>query len=441
MNQTIKLMAAGILVATISPNVSCSNVNSDPVAEQSGSRELIPLVEIVKAREGNLPLQERLTGGVRARNQTDIYPEIGGRIVEVRVNNGDRVSRGEVLVRLRDDEYRDRLRQSRHDLEVVQAQLRQAEARLRRLQAQYRRTKELVELELEAEIQLETLEADIQEAEASIDLARAQLRRAEAQIEEQANALENTVVTAPIHGVVGNRNAEIGMRVDTGTRLFEIGDTTNMQVTLTLTERLSNRLRRGDGVEIHSPYLEEPIVSSIRRLSPFLDPVTHSTVAEVEVGNPDGRLQPGMFVSVDVFYGESEEATIVPTAALYENAASGVVGAYVADLDGSQGVFRSPPNPDEEARPQRLGPVPIHFVPVEVVTDGRALASVRGLAGLGTWVVINGQNQLAEWESEEAYIQKADWEQVLRLQRLQTRDLLPGLVGGANVESTPGSQE
>ncbi len=423
------LLGAGILIAGVLLGVSCSSVSPDGRGDAFSQREFIPTVEVVEARYGALPRVERLTGRVTARNQTDIYPEIGGRIIEVRVNNGDWVRRGDTLVRLRDDELRERLNQAGHDREVAQAQLRQAETGVTRLQVQYRRTRELVELGLESEIELETLEADIDQAEAAVDLARAQLRRAEAQIEEQRSALENTVVKAPIDGVVGGRNAEIGMRVDSGTRLFEIGDTSSMLVTVTLTEQWAHRFHQGDRVRVHSPYLDEPIVSAIERLSPFLDPVSHTTIAEIVLPNHSRSLQPGMFVSVDVFHGESEETLIIPSAALYEHPGAREPGVYAVNLGELGDGFVSPGEAGDDERSGRLGPTTVEFVPVEIVTEERDSIGVRGLDS--SWIVVNGQNQLAEWESHEAYIRQVDWDHVLRLQSLQARDLLRGLNDGA----------
>ena len=65
------------------------------------------------------------------------------------------------------------------------------------------------------------------------------------------------------------------------------------------------------------------------RISPFLHPVAHSTEAQIDLANAEGAFKPGMFVTVDVFYGESEEATLVPVSALYENPKTGVMGVYV----------------------------------------------------------------------------------------------------------------
>jgi HlyD family secretion protein len=74
---------------------------------------VIPAVEALQARQGSLPLTERLTGVVKAGNQVAIYPEINAVITEVLVKNGQVVDRGQPLVRLRDKEFREQRKQCR----------------------------------------------------------------------------------------------------------------------------------------------------------------------------------------------------------------------------------------------------------------------------------------------------------------------------------------
>ena len=74
--------------------------------------------------------------------------------------------------------------------------------------------------------------------------------------------------------------------------------------------------------------------ADLSRISPSLHPVAHSTEAHLDLANPDGALKPGMFATVDVIHGESEEATLVLFSALYEQPATGVVGVFVAQ-DGA----------------------------------------------------------------------------------------------------------
>ncbi|MDX1585505.1 MAG: efflux RND transporter periplasmic adaptor subunit, partial [Balneolaceae bacterium] len=91
-NKMTRLLAAAALLLTFT---ACGN--QDEGQGESGSAasfENIPAVEAVQARFGSLPLSERLSGTVIAKNQVQLYPEISGRISEVIVQNGDKVSKG-----------------------------------------------------------------------------------------------------------------------------------------------------------------------------------------------------------------------------------------------------------------------------------------------------------------------------------------------------------
>ncbi len=420
MNRRISQVFVLFIAATFA--VSCGNNNDN---DFGGGGNNAPTVEIVRSQIGSLPLEERLTGVVRAQNQTGIYPEIAGRITEVYVQNGERVESGQPLAKIRDDEFREQRNQAESDLDVAEAQVRQARASLSRIDSRLSRAEQLSERDMETQLELETLRADKEEAEANLDLAKAQKRRAESELKDSEYALNNTVIEAPYSGVVGGRDVEIGQRVDTGNRIFEIGDMDNMKVTVTLTEGMTGHIRPGHTSFITSPALTDTTIESqVTRISPFLNPVSHTTQAEIEVPNPGNSLRPGMFVSVDIMYGETDQATLVPNAAIFTNPAEGSRGVFVAEGIGTELDLESEEDADtedEEGNPI-FGPVPVEFVPVDIIAEGRAMTGISGLSE-GQYVVTLGQNMLADRGSEEARVREADWDDILDKQQLESRDI------------------
>jgi HlyD family secretion protein len=77
----------------------------------------------------------------------------------------------------------------------------------------------------------------------------------------------------------------------------------------------------------------------------------------------------------------------------------------------------------QSSDPVTSNPVNVEFVPVDIIADGRGMAGISGVDLEYGWVVTVGQNQLAEWESEQAHIRVVDWDQVMELQNLQSRDM------------------
>lgn len=383
--------------------------------EEEPREDLAPAVEAVPARRGTLPLEERLNGVVRADNQIAVQAEIEAPVLEVLARNGDAVRRGQPLVRLDGDELRDQLRQAEASVRLAQASARQARARVAEVEAQVVRTRALAREQLVSELELETQEAQLAAARAGAEQADALVEQARATVQERRSALDRTVVRAPVAGRVGQRNAEVGMLAGPDDVLFVLGDLGDLVVEVPLTEEMLGYVRPGQRVRLASPALGERQVSAtLSRISPFLEENSFSTVGEIDVANDGGLLRPGMFVTVDVLYGQSAEATLVPASALWEDPRSGVRGVYV--VGGSANVQTSSSEIPAEPRPVRLRPV-------EVIAEGRAQAGVRGIQP-GEWVVVVGQNLLAGEQGASARVRAATWERVLRLQGLQREDLL-----------------
>ena len=396
---------------------------------QSGSSEntpgqIIPAVEAVQARYGSLPLTQRLSGIVEARNQIEIYPEVSAVIVKVYVKNGDMVKKGDPLVQLRDKEFQERLKQATAGYQIAVAQLKQAEARLNEIQSELKRVEALAEKGLTSPSELEMTQTRAISAEADVNLAKARVEQEKATMEERSETLSQTLIRSPITGSVGNRNAEVGMLVTGSTRLFTLGELENVKVKVVLTDRMLNYIKEGQRVEIVNEHSPEGIIeANLSRISPFLNPISHSTEAEIDLANPGRTLKSGMFVTADIFYGESEQATLIPLSALYENPNTGVTGVYVTQATFDRELVTSGQTDQTVALSD---PVGFEFVPVNVVAKGRMEAGILGVDD-GKWVITLGQNLLGGDEGK-ARVRPVKRLWVEKLQHLQREDLMEGLV-------------
>jgi HlyD family secretion protein len=392
--------------------------------EEKDSGSVHPAVEAVQARDGSLPLVQRLSGLVRAENQIAIYPEISAVIIAVYVKNGDEVKRGAPLIKLREKEFRERLKQAEAGYQIARAQLRQAEAQLKEIQAELKRTQILADQGMSSPTELETIETRAVSAEATVELSRARVEQARATADERNVALSQTVIRAPVSGSIGNRNAEVGMLVNTNTRLFTLGQLDNVRIEVVLTDRMLSYIEEGMRAEISTSMIAGvPMSAAVSRISPFLNPVSHSTEAEIDIANPDHELKSGMFVTVDIYYGESEKATLVPLSALYENPETGVLGVYI-----SQSPLNREPvvQMDRDETALLTEPTTFKFVPVDVMARGRMEAGISDVKP-GEWVITLGQNLLAG-QTSEARVRPVQWEWVKKLQKLQREDLMEEVV-------------
>jgi RND family efflux transporter MFP subunit len=390
-------------------------------SDESSSRDErtgpTPFVEALPARQGGLPLEERLSGVVYAQNQVTIRPEIAAPILEVLVRTGERVERDQPLVRLQDDTLKDQLRQSEAAVRLAEASAAEARARVAELEAQAARSRRLAEEELISDLELEMELARLDGARAAAAQTEAQVDHARATVEERRSAVRKATVRAPVAGRVGRRDAEVGMLSDPGSALFILGNLDQLTIEVPISERMLAYIREGQPVLLTAPALgDSAYPAELSRISPFLAEGSFSTTGEIDVANPEDRLRPGMFVTVDILHGRSQQATLVPATALWEDPQTSRRGVF---------AVRMP----EGATAENVGGEGVDVVhevafrEVEVIAEGLGQAGVRQVEA-GEWVVTAGQHLLRTDEIGEARVRPTSWDRVLRLQALQREDLL-----------------
>ncbi len=410
----------------------CSSSTKDQgvsLAKENSGEVPIPAVEAVQARFGRLPLIERLSGTVRAENQIAIHPEISAPITSVEVQNGDRVSKGQVLFRLREDDYRKQYDAAMAQLRLAEARVDQARAAMEQVRSQYSRTLKLSEKQMTSNLEVETQKAQLDGAEANYKVAQAQTDQARANLQQVRINLSRTVIRAPITGYAGSRNAEVGMQITPSSQLMLLGELDKVKVRVELTEIMSGKIEVGQRVTIQPEDTTsfKPMRAAISRISPFLDPVTHSTMAEIDLKNPGLKLKPGMFVSVDIFYGESQQATLVPNSALFQNPVTGETGIYVAASLGKEVKAVKTVDPNKDAT--LTDPTPMTFRQIQVIARGKMLTAVSGIRS-GDWVITVGQDLLIS--SPSARVRPITMERIISLQNLQQEDLLEDIIQEAS---------
>jgi RND family efflux transporter MFP subunit len=418
-------LGAGVFITTVSlAAAACGGANAADSPRDAGGGAAPVSVEVVQAREGAVPLSERLTGTVRASGEVAIYPETSGPVVEVLAQNGDAVRRGQPLVRIRASGSRAQLDQAQSSLAAARADVRRAESRLQELERQLDRFHLLIERGILSRSELDAQQGLVDTARAEVTRARAQAGAAQAGVAERQESQDQTLVRAPISGRIGQRNVEVGMLVNPQMPLFVIGRLENMRVEVPVSQEILTRVREGQPVEIRVGGDDaEAIEARVSRISPFLQQGSFSAEVEIDVPNHAGSLIPGMFATVDVFYGRSEEATLVPTSALHDHPTTGEQGVFVTAVD-PEAVHAG--ELDQARGGVSEQTVEIRFRPVEIVAQGAQTVGVEGVQPR-EWVVVVGQHLLSGQGGgrvPQAHIRVVEWDRILSLQGLQRDDLL-----------------
>lgn len=265
-----------------------------------------------------------LTGTIRSSQTAIVSAKAGGRTITLLAENGARVAAGQSLVLLDPVDAQNYLATS------IAAQAK-AEAAVTSLRSNYERMTAMFEAETVSRQDLEDLETALKVAEADLAAATAAVSTAE-------EALRNTTITAPLAGLIANRNVSLGQIVSPGQPLMEVIDISSVLVKVNIEQADLSLVKLGQSAEITIDAYPGLIFNgSIEILNPSANPQTRVFEAQIRAANPDGRLQPGMFSNIIIRTGRQAEVLSVPQSALGSN--RGV--AYVFVLEGDR-VRRQP---------------------------------------------------------------------------------------------------
>ncbi|KAB7732885.1 biotin/lipoyl-binding protein [Rudanella paleaurantiibacter] len=209
------------------------------------------------------------SGRVQPEVEVKISPDVSGEIIGLYVKEGDPVKAGQLLCRIRPDNYesflaraRATVDQSRAQFEQTKANVAQAEARLLRAKADYERNRKLLADKVISSADFETSEANYSVARQEVEAARANVRAAqfsiksaEASLRDASENLRKTTIYSPVNGTVSKLNVEAGERVVgtsqmAGTEIMRLANLNNMEVRVNVNENDIVRVTLGDTADI-----------------------------------------------------------------------------------------------------------------------------------------------------------------------------------------------
>jgi membrane fusion protein (multidrug efflux system) len=247
-------------------------------------------VPVEVAALGRGPIEEvlRFSANLEAEQAVGVYAQAARQVTELEVEEGDRVGKGQVLVRLQDGEQR--------------TQLAKVESQIVKAQREYDRQKRLWADQL-------IPEQTFNDATYELD----QLRLAKEEAERQ---LSYTVVRSPIAGTVTHRLVGLGDTVTVNQHLFDVVDFDTLVARIYVPEKELPKLHDGLSARLTAPALDGALYRGVvRRLAPVVDP--KSGTVKVTVGIPEWRgLRPGLYVDVALVTDVHPDAVLVPKRAL-----------------------------------------------------------------------------------------------------------------------------
>jgi len=310
-------------------------------------------VQMEDVRRARLESWVRAPGEVRPEKLVQISSNLMGRVQGLSVAEGDRVNRGDLLLRLDDERYRSTLAATDAQVEAAQADLRLAQAQHELSQQTLRRQEQLFADSLLSDEALDRVRAEAAMNAARLAAAREALRVRQAMRAETGKDFKETVFHSPITGVVTALNVEEGENVVTGTMnnpgtvIMTIADLDTMEVEADVDETDVVKVQVGQSARVKTDAWEDSVLAGVvtkvglsgRRTSASGQQEGTNYMVRVRILSPPEGLRPGMSADVEILTGARDSALVVPIQALTAHP-EGTIRRWMEDRENGTGSRR-----------------------------------------------------------------------------------------------------
>jgi len=283
--------------------------------EEEGKEEIFGLapVKVIKVKKQKISEKLFYTGTIEAWQKINITPDIGGKITQIYVEEGDRVKKGQVLAEL--------------DTRAIRLQLKQAEAALAVAEANYKdaeRNKERMDRLIKEKA---VSEQQYEKIKLAFDAAEAQRQQAQAALNLTRHSLDVSIMEAPFDGVVASKNAEVGDVINPMMGGFSpvsgvltLMNFSRVKIAVDVSQKDIGRIKKGQAARLRVAAFADRIFNGqVAVINLTADPLTKKFKVEVRVDNPDLILRPNTFGEVILEISTHEDALVIPQKAILES--------------------------------------------------------------------------------------------------------------------------
>jgi HlyD family secretion protein len=346
-------------------------------------RDTVFTVQTEKIQRRTITQLVSATGKIQPEVQVKINAEVSGEIIGLPVREGQRVRKGDLLVRIKPDAYL-------AGVEQAQAAMNMNEANLRKADADYKRSKDLYAKKLISDADLELSKASYESAKASSDQTAAALKQSK-------DTFSKTTIYSPMDGVVSQLISELGERVSgstftQGTEIMTIADLSRMEARVDVGENDIVLVNVGDTARVEvDAYPDRKFIGTVTQIantattrgSGTQDEVTNFEVRIRIMAPPGVEFRPGMSMAADIETATHHNVYAVPIQSVTVRMPKDLK-TVEAPKEGEAQLDVNKAKKKEEDKLEEV---------VFVVADGKAktVAVKRGLSD-DTYVEVTGQN-------------------------------------------------
>src|SRR3990170_6071784 len=283
----IWISVVAVLAILFIPKLNLTSEDADNNSKVNPiSRQVSVDVWIVKPK----PLQNKIfsNGTLISNEEVELRSEISGKVTNIMFNEGKRVKKGEVLVKINDSE--------------LQATLKKNKSRELLARDREYRYKQLLEKNLTSQQEYDLQLSELNSVLADVELTEAQIAKTE--------------IIAPFHGVVGLRSVSVGSYISPLTPIASIQSINPMKVDFSVPQKYFGMVKEGKTIYVKLSATGKTYNGRIYAVEPKIDQNTRTVQARALISNDKSELTPGAYVEIDIVLENLDQSILIPTEAL-----------------------------------------------------------------------------------------------------------------------------
>jgi membrane fusion protein (multidrug efflux system) len=274
---------------------------SDNASKASAERALqVTAEDYVTIQNNSLASGPVITGSIQPERKADLRAEVSAIVLQVFKENGQVVSRGDVLVRLDDTAFRDQLASAEQGARAAQQTLDQAERQLERLKTLRASGMTSMQALEDAEIRRNNAQSELVAAKARSVAARQQMQRTE--------------IRAPFDGIVSERKVSNGDTAQIGKEIMKVIDPNSLRFQGLISADSVNVVKAGQSVSFRINGYDQQFIGKVRRVDPAANATTRQVEVLVDFVGKDQPHVSGLYAEGRIEAGSTEALTIINSA-------------------------------------------------------------------------------------------------------------------------------
>lgn len=278
--------------------LSCKNEDKKSKEKKPGDskEQKAMVVSGIIARDQMTTGSFSTTGTILANEEVEVKSEISGKVTGIYFKEGNPVSKGQLLVKLDDDD--------------IQAQLNKLKIEIKLAQDKENRAKQLLAASAASKEEYESAEGNVNLLKANEQILKTNLAK--------------TRITAPFSGIIGLKNISPGAIISPSNIVATIQNTQPLKLEFSIPEKYNHLLNTGKIVDFTTGGSTIIHKASVYAKEPKIDEVTRTTKVRATFANPGGKLFPGAFAEITISVGEKSMVRMIPSI------------AYIPDINGAK---------------------------------------------------------------------------------------------------------